>query len=127
MDLLDSFYGVAEVADVLGIGDGLVGEAEEVLEDDAVELDYVELGLAGGDLGVEFVELLGDGLGFGGEEVVGVGGGGYEGYALRLGEGLRGLGRRWWRCRRGSRRRLERLRGGRRCRGRRLRGGWGGW
>ncbi len=53
VDLGDGFGGVAEVADVFEVGDGFVGEVEEVFEDDAVELDDVELGLAVGDLGVE--------------------------------------------------------------------------
>ncbi len=86
LDLLDGFVGAAEVADVFGVGDGLVGEVEEVLEDDAVELDDVERGLAGGDLWVELVEAGGDGFGFGGEEVSAVAGGGEEGYAPGPGE-----------------------------------------
>ena len=57
-------------------------EAEELVEDDAVELDDVELALAGG----EVCEGGGDGVGFWGEEVVAVAGGGEEGVAGGFGE-----------------------------------------
>ncbi len=43
------FVGFADEVDVAEAGDGLLVEAEELVEDDGVELDYVELGLAGGD------------------------------------------------------------------------------
>lgn len=49
-----------------------------------MKLDYVELGLSGGDSG----QCLFDGVGFGGEEVVAVAGGCDEGYAFGDYEGL---------------------------------------
>ncbi len=61
--------GVAEVADVVQVRDGLVREAEEVLEHDAVDLDDVELRLALGDPGVEGLQEDLDGLFFGGQEM----------------------------------------------------------
>ena len=66
------FVGFADVADVAEFGDGVLVEAEETVEDDAVELDDIQLGLAGGDVceGVFYR------IGFGGEEVVAVAGGG---------------------------------------------------
>ena len=72
LDQGDGFVGLADVADVAETGDGLLIEAEELVEDDAVELDDVELGLAGGDV----LELGGDDVGFWCEEVVAVAGGG---------------------------------------------------
>ena len=50
LDEGDGFVGLADVTDVAEAGDGLLVEAEELVEDDAVELDDVELGLAGGDV-----------------------------------------------------------------------------
>ena len=70
------FVGFADVLDAAEAGDGVLIEAEELVEDDAVELDYVEVGLAGGDVG----EFGGDDVGFGGEEVVAVAGGGDHGW-----------------------------------------------
>ena len=46
----DGFVGFADVADAAEAGDGVLIEAEELVEDDAVELDDVELALAGGDV-----------------------------------------------------------------------------
>ncbi len=82
LNLGNGFLGVAEIADVFEVGDGLVGEAEKVLEHDAVELDDVELGLAIGDPGVKRLENDLDGFFFGGEEVGGVFGDGEKGYAF---------------------------------------------
>ena len=77
----DQAYGLvgfADVADVAKPGDGLLVEAEEAIENDAVELDHVELGLPRGD----FCQGLLDGFGFGGEEVGAILGDGEEGYAV---------------------------------------------
>ncbi len=76
-DLLNGFGGVAEIAEISEVADGLGVQAQELAEQDGVELDDVELALAGGKVG----ELFGDGVGLGGEEVVAVSGDGEEGGA----------------------------------------------
>ena len=73
----DGFVGLADVADVAEAGDGVLIEAEELVEDDGVELDDVELGLAGRDV----FEGLRDDVGLWGEEIVAVAGRGEEGGA----------------------------------------------
>ncbi len=49
LDEGDGFVGLADEVDVAETGDGVLIEAEELVEDDGVELDYVQLGLAGGN------------------------------------------------------------------------------
>ena len=49
--------------DVAEFGNGVLAEAEDTVEEDGVELDYIELGLTAGQGG----ESNGDGLWLGGE------------------------------------------------------------
>src|SRR5271170_2290649 len=79
-DERDGFAGLAEVLDVAGRADLVFGEAEEVVEHYDVELRDAELALSWGQV----LEKRADGLGFGGEEVVAIAGGGYKRVARRL-------------------------------------------
>ena len=83
-DQADGFVGFADIADVAEAGDGFLVQAEELVEDDAVELDDVELALAGREVG----ECGGDYVGFGGQKVVAVACGGQEGCAPGVIEGV---------------------------------------
>ena len=74
MDLLDGFFGAAQVADVFGVGDGLVGQAQDALEQDVVQLDDVELRPGAREIsGCSFaLRADDDGFGFGREEMIAV-------------------------------------------------------
>ena len=50
LDLRDGFAGVAEVAQVGLLADGFGGDGQELLEDELVELDYIKLAFALGDV-----------------------------------------------------------------------------
>jgi hypothetical protein len=71
----DGLVGLADVTDAAEASDGLLVEAEELVEDDAVELDDVELALARGQV----FEFGGDDVGLCGQQITAVDGDGDEG------------------------------------------------